>query len=195
MISADRFIASKAYNEDDWLEARREGLTATTMAKAMTPAGYREVVDTWMDTTPVPVNEYMRFGLDHEPWLALWSKEQFGTMPNDWLIRHETNDTALATPDGLSLDHAAILEIKTTGKDWAKPPVNYMRQVQWQLYVTGAKECYFVWLLREEHEGRFVPAWLDPKYTVIERDETMIADMVYTAHDLWRDLRGEYGVW
>lgn len=193
MLSADQFVASKSIDEGDWLDARRDGLTATTMAKAMTPAGYREVVDSWADTTPTPVNEYMRFGLDNEWWLALWAKEQFGTMPNDWLIRHESNDIALATPDGLALDHSSILEIKTTGKDWAKPPINYVRQVQWQLYVTGADYCYFVWLLREEYDGRMVAAWLEPKYTVIERDDEMIIDMVYTADELWTELRGKYG--
>lgn len=194
MIDPDRFVASKAYSESDWLEARRDGLTATTMAKAMTPAGYREVVKTWGDVSPTPVNDFMRFGLEHEPWLALWAKEQFGTMPNDWLIRHEVNDIALATPDGLSRDDVAILEIKTTGRDWAKPPVNYVRQVQWQLYVTGAEYAYFVWLLREQNAaGVLVPAWLEPKATIIERDETLISGMVATADKLWQELRGKYG--
>jgi putative phage-type endonuclease len=194
MLGADQFVASKSVSESAWLEARRSGLTATTMAKAMTPAGYREVVDSWGDESPVPVNAYMQFGLDNEPWLALWAKEQFGTMPNDWLIRHDVNDIALATPDGLSLDHKAILEIKTTGKDWAKPPRQYYRQVQWQLYVTGADYCHFVWLLREETaSGVLVPAWLDPSDTVIERDEKLIIDMVDTADELWEDLRGRYG--
>lgn len=192
MIAADRFVASKAFDEDAWLLARRKGVTATTIAKAMTPAGYREVVDSWGDDTPIPVNSYMQFGLDHEPWLALWSKEQFGTMPNDWLIVHEEDSTALATPDGLSLDHEVILEIKTTGKDWAKPPVNYVRQVQWQLYVTGASYCHFVWLLREETAGGvMVPGWLEPKDTIIERDDKLIGEMVDTANRLWLELRGK----
>lgn len=190
MLSADQFVASKFLDERGWLEARRDGLSATTMAKAMTASGYAEVVESWADTTPTPVNAYMAFGLDNEAWLALWAKEQFGVMPNDWLIRHADNDIALATPDGLSLDHEALLEVKTTGKDWAKPPVNYMRQVQWQLYVTGADYCYFVWLLREEYDGRLVPAWLEPKYTVIDRDDNMISEMVATADRLWSDLRG-----
>jgi len=38
-----------------------------------------------------------------------------------------------------------------------------------------------------------VPAWLEPKYTVIERDENLIIDMVYTAEELWTDIRGKYG--
>jgi predicted phage-related endonuclease len=181
MIAADRFIASNALDEQAWLDARRLGLSATTMSKAMTPSGFREVVDNWDNETPVPVNAYMQFGLDSEAWLSLWTKDQTGVMPNDWLIRHESDWRAIATPDGISLDHQTISEIKTTGKDWgvaAKAPINYQRQVQWQLYVTGASSCVFVWLLREENDGVMVPAWLEPKYGVIERDEDTITKMV-----------------
>jgi len=191
MLSADQFVASKGLDEAGWLEARRSGLTATTMAKAMTPAGYREVLESWDDHTPTPVNDYMRFGLESEAWLSLWSKSQFGTIPNDWLIRHQSNPIAYATPDGMALDHGVILEIKTTGKDWPKPPLNYVRQVQWQLYVTGASYCHFVWLLREEHNGHLVPAWLEPKATVIERDDEMITNMVTTANELWAEIGGK----
>lgn len=191
MITADRFIASKGIDEGDWLDARKLGLSATTMAKAMTPAGYREVVADWDNETPVVVNDYMRFGLESEWWLALWGKENYGVMPNDWLIRHESNPVALATPDCLSLDHKTIGEIKTTGKDWGsvdKVPVNYLRQVQWQLYVTGAEACVFIWLLRAEQDGRLVSAWLEPKSGVIERDNAIIEKMVARSEELWAEL-------
>lgn len=192
MISADRFIACKSLDEQAWLDARRLGFSATTMAKAMTPAGFREVIADWDNETPIPVNPYMQFGLDSEPWLALWTKEQTGVMPNDWLIRHEDNLTAYATPDGLSLDHETISEIKTTGKDWGtvdKAPIQYQRQVQWQLYVTGASLCVFVWLLREDHDGVLSPAWLEPKYGVIERDNAMIDKMVERSAELAEALQ------
>jgi putative phage-type endonuclease len=194
MIDVNLFVASKSVDESGWLEARHTGLSATTMAKAMTPAGYREVIADWDNETPIPVNEYMRFGLENEGWLAMWAKSQFGTLPNDWLIRHPSHTIALATPDGLSLDHSEILEVKTTGKDWDSVPIGYRRQVQWQLYVTGAERCHFVWLLREEHAGRFVPGWLEPKHLIIERDEKMITDMVVAADRLWDDIRGKYVV-
>ena len=181
MISAERFLASKSLDEQGWLDARRLGLSATTMAQAMTPSGLRDVLANWDNPTPVVVNAYMQFGLDSEAWLSLWTKEQTGVMPNDWLIRHDENVNAIATPDGLSLDHETISEIKTTGKDWGsveKIPVQYQRQVHWQLYVTGASSCVFVWLLREENDGVMVPAWLEPKYGVIERNNDIIDKMV-----------------
>jgi putative phage-type endonuclease len=196
MIGPDRFLASKSIDERGWLDARRLGMSATTMAKAMTPSGFREVVDNWDNDTPIPVNAYMQFGLDSEPWLSLWAKEQTGVMPNDWLICHEEFRDAIATPDGLSLDHSTISEIKTTGKDWGsvdKAPIQYQRQVQWQLYVTGASSCVFVWLLREESNGVMVPAWLEPKYGVIERNNDIIDKMVERSAELAEALQTRGG--
>jgi predicted phage-related endonuclease len=72
-------------------------------------------------------------------------KDEFGVMPNDWLISSAVSDHYMATPDGLTLGHKAISEVKTTGKDWnpERIPVQYRRQVQWQLFVTDAEFCYF----------------------------------------------------
>jgi hypothetical protein len=110
-------------------------------------------------------------------------KEHYGVMPNDWLIRHPNHLHHLATPDGLTLGHNAIAEIKTTGKDWnpERIPVQYRRQVQWQLHVTEAEFSYFAWLLREERDGAFMPAWFEPKVITIERDEVMIRSLMQVA--------------
>lgn len=200
MISASRFIASKQLDAESWLEARRWGVTATAAAKAMTPSGYKEIVTNWGNETPITVNAYMQFGLDSEGWLALWAKEHLEgeLMPNEWLIRHETNPIAYATPDGIGLDHNVILEIKTTGKDWGtveKVPVQYYRQIQWQLYVTDAVECALVWLLREQVDTPdgpiMVPGWLEPKYGYILRDDELIAEMAATADKLWLETGGK----
>jgi putative phage-type endonuclease len=191
MMTASQFVASKGLDEASWLAARKTGLSATTMAQAMTPAGYRDVLAEWDNSTPITVNAYMQFGLDSEAWLALWAKDHLEgeLMPNDWLIRHHDNPVALATPDGIGLDHNVIVEIKTTGKDWDsvdKVPIKYYRQIQWQLYVTDAVECALVWLLREQTDtGVMVPAWLEPKYGFILRDDKVINDMVETSTKLW----------
>jgi putative phage-type endonuclease len=200
MIAADRFLASKALDEQEWLDARRLGLSATTMAQAMTPSGYRDVLAEWDNHTPVTVNGFMQFGLDSESWLALWAKDNLKSelMPNDWLIRHLDNRVALATPDGLSLDHTRILEIKTTGKDWGsadKVPLKYYRQIQWQLYVTGAVECALVWLLREQTaNGVMFSPWFEPKFGWIVRDDVFIGEMVETAAQLWSEIGQKYNV-
>jgi len=178
MIDAGRFIANKALDWDGWLNARRYGVTATQVAKAATDSGFQEVLADMRETRSQPDNPFMAFGRNMEGPLSLWVKEQFGVMPNEWLIAGENPDD-LATPDGLSLDHTEISEIKTTGRDFEKSiPIQYRRQVQWQLWVTGAQVCHFVWMLRvEDHQGDFQPGWIEPKHTVIERDDDMMKEL------------------
>lgn len=191
MLNPAQFVASKALGESEWLAARRTGITATQVAKGATPSGRKEVLASYWSEFDVVDTPQMAFGRDSEPWLAMWAKEHYQVMPNDWLIRNAGDSLALATPDGLSLDHTFISEIKTTGKDWGsvdKIPIGYKRQVQWQLYVTGAEYCVFVWLLRAEVDGLMVPAWYEPKSDVIVRDEDMIEDLKMAADSLWSEL-------
>jgi len=192
MIPAERFIANKALDFDGWLAARRSGVTATQVAKASTAKGFRECVESWHSDEVIPDNAYMAFGRESEPWIAMWLKDRFGIMPNEWLIAHSEHTNHLATPDGVSLDHLVISEIKTTGQDWEpdKIPVQYRRQVQWQLYVTGAEYCVFAWIRRLEVDGSFVTADFEPRVIHIQRDETTIEKLCVTAGQLWHETGG-----
>ena len=193
MISPARFVANKDLDYAGWLEARTHGVSATTVAKAATPSGFVQVVAEWGTGGDIPDNPYMAFGRNQESFIGMWVKEHFGLIPQEWLIRHEAVDWAIATPDALSLGHQQIGEFKTTGKDWERIPVQYVRQVQWQLYVTGADSCLFAWLLRKEaHTDSgvvMVPGWFEPKFLVIERDEKMIGKLVETAERLWKEVQ------
>ena len=187
MISADRFVANKQYFHQGWLQARRSGVTATQVAKAATKAGFEQAVIDYIDDTQIPDNPYMAFGRDYEPVIARTVHTKFGILPNEWLISAEDAPHHLATPDGLSPDHTMIAEIKTTGKDWADGviPIQYRRQVQWQLHVTGAERCLFAWMKRVEVDGVFAPAWFEPESLWMERDEGMIEVLRDTAEELW----------
>jgi len=194
MLSPDQFVASKSVNAERWLSARREGVTATQVAKAASgPGGFEQAVEDYRADFVENDNPYMAFGRAWEGPISMFLKDNYGVMPNDWLISSRVSDHYLCTPDGLTLDHDAISEVKTTGKDWnpVKIPLQYRRQVQWQLFVTGAEFCYFAWLLREERDGAFMPAWFDPKVIRIERDEEMIVSLVRVADDLWERVNDE----
>jgi predicted phage-related endonuclease len=194
VITADRFIASKLYSKDSWLEARRAGVTATQVSKAASgPGGFEQAVSDYRADWVEPDNAYMAFGRRWEGPLAQVLKDRFGVMANDWLIAHDENRRHLATPDGLSLNHSVISEIKTTGKDWnpEKIPIQYRRQVQWQLYVTGAARCVFAWMLREERDGQFLPAWWEPKIVLFDRDDDMIGELLVVADRLLERVDGE----
>ena len=140
MIDVNRFIVS-SQTKDLWLAARDRGVTATQVAKASTPAGMKEVLAQIENPTLVEANGYMSWGTEREAHIAHVVKERYGILPNDWLLCADGagNEWQLATPDGLSLDHSLIGEYKTSGKPLDKVPANYMRQVQWQLYVSGAE--------------------------------------------------------
>jgi hypothetical protein len=183
MITAERFIAP-SYDRPSWLAARTGGVTATEVAKAATPAGFAEAVLARTNPTPIESNGYMQFGTDHEEWIALEVKRQFGILPNLWLIAAEDNPRFMATPDGLSLDHMRVSEIKTGGKEPKSIPIVHRRQMQFQLYCTGATSGVYAFMLRAEVNGVFVPAWMTPKFWELERDDTMIADLLEVADRL-----------
>ena len=181
MIGIERFIASSQTREL-WLAARDRGVTATQVAKASTPAGMKEVLAQIENPTPVEANAFMSWGTEREAYIAHVVKERYGILPNDWLLCAEGagNEWQMATPDGLSLDHTVIGEYKTSGKPLDKVPANYMRQVQWQLYVTGAEKCLFAYELRLEGPEGFVPGF-DVECQWIERDDEMISELIVTA--------------
>lgn len=173
---------------DEWYKARQHGVSATTVAKAASgPAGYDAELQNALfpENNEVPDNEYMRFGRDYEEWIVDNLPQEYGIKHNDWLICGDGDYRwHLATPDGLNEDWSLIAEVKTTGKDWdgSAVPIQYRRQVQWQLHVTGAQRCVFAWLLRTTSEfGDLTPAWLEPKHIIMERDEEMIAQLIDVA--------------
>jgi hypothetical protein len=193
MIEPERFLVSSS-DRNKWLALRSEGVTATAVAKAVTPEGFREVLAELASPREFPDNDYMRFGREQEGPIIDKLATVIDISPNDWLISKDLDDNRwqMATPDGLSSDHSVIAEVKTTGRDWqswAKVPPHYQRQVQWQLHVTGAEGCVFAWMLRATKKGTFIPAWPGPKYVEVERDEALISRLVEVAHDLYSQLR------
>jgi len=192
VLSPSDFIANKAIDHAGWLNARRLGVTATQVAKASTAKGFKEVVEQWHGNFEIPDNPFMQFGRESEGWISMWLKSAWDVMPNEWLIRHPDDPIALATPDGLSLDHKVISEVKTTGRDWEPDalPIQYRRQVQWQLYVTGAEYCVFAWIRRIEVDGQFVTADFQPRVVDIPRDEKMIEKLCATAQSVWHETGG-----
>lgn len=184
MIAVERFIA-RSSDRDLWLAAREEGVTATQVAKASTPAGFAEVIANIENPQPVIPNAVMEWGNTREPFIALELKDRFGVMPNEWLISFDDGlrRWQMATPDGLSIDHSIISEIKTSGKPLDTIPIHYRRQIQWQLHVTGAERCLFAYELRLEGPEGFVPGF-DVRTQWVDRDEDMIAGLVQVAEQV-----------
>jgi predicted phage-related endonuclease len=192
VIEQERFLVPSSQREK-WLEVRQQGVTATAVSKAVTPDGYREVLEQLRRPTDIPDNDYMRFGREQEGPIIEKLQSLVDIQPNDWLISRDTGEKKwmMATPDGLSSNHEVTAEVKTTGRDWerwAKVPGNYHRQVQWQLFVTGAEVCIFAWMLRVKRGSAMEPAWPGPKFLEVTRDEVLIERLQETAHRLYADL-------
>jgi len=184
MITADRFIV-RSTDHEAWLTARQGGVTATAVAEAATPSGFSAVLAERRNPTEIIPNDYMLFGTEAEPAIMAYAHQEHGILPNDWLITADGEPAHMATPDGLSVGHDFIAECKTTGKDWDTIPIKYRRQVQWQLYVTGANLCLFLWQLREpDDHGWFYMPWLEPKHVWVGRDDNMITELVGVADRL-----------
>ncbi len=191
--NADRLITRRVaqHATEAWYAARRGGVSATAVANASTPAGFREetLKALYPEEYQVQDNEYMKFGRDWESWLIDNLPAEFNIESNDWLIHAENHEWQLATPDGISRDGTMIAEVKTTGKDWNTVPIRYIRQIQWQMYVTGTNRCVVAWLLRGESKtGELVPLWFEPKWQIIERDDEMIATLIAVAERLQMEI-------
>jgi len=188
VIEADRFLA-RSSDREAWLWHREQGVTATMVAKAATPAGFAQVVAEMENPDDIEPNAFMSWGNEREPFIAQVVLERFDIFPNDYLIskggKLSPDRWQMATPDGLCWHdgHKTIGEYKTTGKPLDKIPAHYMRQVQWQLYVTDAERCLFAYELRLDAPGGFAPGF-DVETQWVDRDEKKIKELVSVAEKL-----------
>jgi predicted phage-related endonuclease len=188
VIEVDRFLV-RSTDRQQWLEARASGVTATTVSKAFTGAGMKEVLADLDEPREVTPNAYMDWGNEREPYIAEFVKERHGVLPNDWLIsaggKMSADRWMMATPDGLCWHdgHKTIGEYKTSGKPLDKIPAHYMRQVQWQLWCTDATRAIFAWELRMDAPGGFAPGFEIVTQEIL-RDDALIKKLVAVAEQV-----------
>ena len=95
----------------------------------------------------------------------------------------------MATPDGFRLSEdgnsLVLAQVKTSSKPLAeKTPIGYYRQIQWEMFVTGATENWLIW----EHHENFVPVNIEPEVRIIKRDEETINQLKTLAYLLLERL-------
>lgn len=188
MIAA-QFIV-QARHHDDWLEARREGVTATAVARAATPAGFLAEVESW--TQPAfEGNEYTDFGTESERHILDHAHREYGILPSDWLIAAADNPFYMGTPDGLSLDHTLIAEAKTGGTLPKSVSREHRDQCLWNLRVTGAERCLYLFQLRVRDGDSFRFGLWEPTVFWVDRDEERIRELELVAEQLLEARNGE----
>lgn len=181
-------------NRSEWLAARATGITASDVAKLMTPQGRTQVIREKLWADEQDDNPFMKHGRDRERPIAEWMNENWWIQHNTWLFAAADNPTHLATPDGVGTDGPSewcLGEIKTSAKPLPKTtPRNYRDQIQWQLHVLGAKRCLLVW---EQHVNG-VPADLEAVTRWVDRDEERISELVTVADELLAYINSERAV-
>jgi putative phage-type endonuclease len=135
----------------EWLKY----MTASKIAAVVGTSPYESRFSLWHrmhgDLDPQPQTDVMSYGHYLEPVLLQWFADQHPELtvrPGAWA---ERDGWAGATPDGIYSEIGSqfgnLVQAKTSRLSWewaGGVPVGYYDQVQWELWVTGARRCYVV---------------------------------------------------
>lgn len=177
-------------DREAWLAERRQGVTATELAKIMTSGNreqaIRDLVVQKRDGDSFTGNAYTEWGKLREPIIAA-DLAGFGVVPESRVFHAASNSRYLASPDGVSVDFDGNLvldEIKTWGSPKPKgsealAASGYEWQMMWLCHVTGAVGCWLNGEVRLGRPGDFRPG--DRSREWFPRDEDMIAQLIEVA--------------
>jgi hypothetical protein len=184
MITADRYVA-RSINRDEWLAARRGGVTATEVAAAATESGFAQVVQRRLHPYDEPENEFMAFGKESEAIIMRHAHQELGVVPNDWLFAFEDEPRFMATPDGHSPDFNAIGECKTGAKVPKSIPRPHRDQMFWQMAAVGASGGWYLFNQRvPDAHGGFYLGLIEPIVMWLDRDNDRIRELRDVAYRL-----------
>ena len=150
---------------DEWLAARREGITATDLPAILGHNKYKTAIDVWTEKLGLNTDEFNpQLGSGEA---ALWGIALEDAVANTWanqigvkvrrvgIIGHEDNMWQRASLDRLVTgcpDGRCALEVKTrshfVAEEWAKGiPTDVKTQVRWQLHVSGLDHIHVIALI------------------------------------------------
>ncbi len=114
-------------------------------------------------------SKYIDWGNKREPEIL----KHFNLTQNRSMYHAEHQKRFIAMPDAIFEKDGSLViaQVKTTSKDFKKIPKKYLRQVQWEMYVSGASSCLFIW---EYHENFNI---ISLKSQWIDRDEEIIKNL------------------
>lgn len=172
-------------SDQEWLDWRRQGITATDVVKIAGLSRYGGPYSVWLDKRgelpDLGDNPKLSFGRYWEAAANRALEDQTGlhVLGEQTWCSHVTERWARATPDGFIAEHPdatiadalGVVEHKSfniISGDGLLPDVE--AQVQWQLYVTGMQHAWVTGLIGRQFVWRLV-----------ERDEDDIAWLVSVA--------------
>lgn len=185
-------VKTNDLTHEEWLEARKFGITGTDLGGLTGISKYSTPIKVYLDKTgelePIEDNEAMYWGRVMEDVIAkeFQSRNNFKINKVNAILKHPEYEWALGNIDRLITNEKGekgILEIKTvseylkTSWDDEEVPPQYMVQIQWYMFVTGATYGYFAALLGG---NKYVQ-----KY--VERDEELINMLLDIGKDFWEN--------
>ena len=170
-------------------------LGATDAAKLLGVSRYGDALDVYrrlVEGRTLKPNKQMQRGTREEPRVLRMYQEATGAelqqhvMP--LICEHPEHHWATSSPDAVTTD-GTLVELKTASvwaKGWADgPPVDYVLQVAWSLWVTGLERGHLFVALGSDRDGgtRF-----DVERTALyrfTRDAELEAEFARVGHEFW----------
>lgn len=194
-VVADLEARAGASDQDRpaWLAERRGGITATEVRdlyiRAKSTAKLIAIkLEHEAEKDLGAFIPRIRYGKDREPVIAEQLRGE-GFVPESRVFHHPENSRHLASPDGVRVDfdeYLDVAEIKTDEHGiepgtaaWAA--TGYGIQVQWVMYVLGARRCRFGIEECIRTADGFEPGELRRYW--VERDDDLIEELVELADE------------
>ena len=185
-------IVNLSQREEDWLDWRRQGVTATDAAILLNRSPYKTRWRLWAEKTgyarevDLSLNPLVRRGIENEDAARRAFEEKYDDMLLPACVESVQYPLMRASLDGLR-DNGEPVELKspsaTVWEDVCAEKANskayqlYYPQVQHQLLVTGAKQGWLVFYF----EGQI------QEYPIL-RDEAMIQEILAEAKKFWQQV-------
>lgn len=171
----------------EWLSFRQGKLSASKAGIIMGLSPYQTPFQLYEEEMglrdPQPQRAHMTRGLEVEDQVREWFFMNTSIRVFPAVVQHATNPIFIASLDGLSKDGKTIVEIKNNNEGYhllAKDgtlPAMYLAQVQFQMFVTGLSEAYYI--SHRQDSCIMVP---------VKRNQSYIDDMVEKCLDFKRRL-------
>lgn len=184
-----KLVSTLHMDKAEWLCHRKKGIGGSDAGAVCGWNPYRSAMDVYLDKTSDRIesfdNEAMRQGRELEDYVARRFMEETGKKVRraNALFCEESRPWMLADVNRLVVGERAGLECKTAGpflaKHWedGKIPVHYQLQCAHYMQVCHAEAWYIAVLIY----GR------EFKFYKLERDESMLADLVKIEEDFWNN--------
>jgi len=184
MIQRDDCFLTEMSPWSEYRESLFTGITSQQVAAAATRSGRSSVVVSDLDDLEEPPTKNH---FDH------WHKTNLSLFRNNWLIRHPRHHQYLAHPEFLSRGGNVIGKFVLTKDPWGKVeaiPDKLFREIQWELFVTGASLASLTWLEGEIGDDGLHHKDPLPNTGIVMPDLKTIEVLMKTADDLWKEVIG-----